>query len=75
MRKLFYISIVILSVNQGFSQTFADKNFYLIVDLNLQELTNNDRQLIDSCLSLYHQAKDDTTKINALSSICENMIH
>ena len=75
MKKLFYIFFLLLVSFQVLAQTFAPKKFYLIDSLNLSSLTNTDRQLIDSCLTLYHQAKDDTTKINALNTICENMMH
>ena len=65
---------VLINLN-GFSQKYAPKKFYLIDSLDLSSLTKTDRQLIDSCLTLYHQAKNDTSKINALNDICENMMH
>ena len=43
--------------------------------LELKELMDGDRELLKTSLTMYHSAKDDTSKINALSSICENMIH
>ncbi len=75
MKKLLYILFLVLLSSQSFSQTFADKKFYLIDSLKLEVLTNDDRELIDSCLTLYHQTKEDTNRINALNSICENMMH
>ena len=74
-RGVFFVLLFfMLSLSQGFTQSFAPKKFYLIDSLNLASLNKDDRQLIDSCLTLYHKAKDDTTKINALSGICENMM-
>ena len=74
MKKLFYILFFVFLNGYGFTQNYAPKKFYLIDSLNLASLGKDDRQLIDSCLTLYHKTKDDSTKINALSGICENMM-
>jgi tetratricopeptide (TPR) repeat protein len=58
-----------------FSQQFADKNYYLVDSLILEEFGEDDRFLLDSCLNLYHASKHDTDKINALYGICEGMFH
>jgi tetratricopeptide (TPR) repeat protein len=39
----------------------------------LEELSEGDKELLKSSLKKYHLAKDDTSKINALVGICENM--
>ena len=83
MKKLFYIFVLFTLCFPEFvegqtkvlSQKYAPKKFYLIDSLDLTTLTKTDLQLIDSCLTLYHKAEDDTSKINALNSICENMMH
>ncbi|TXB64603.1 tetratricopeptide repeat protein [Vicingus serpentipes] len=59
----------------GTTQNFADKTFYLIDSLDLDDLTKGDKELIDNSLKLFHSTKDDTLKIQSLSSICENMMH
>ena len=82
-RGVFFILLFfMLSLPQAFTQSpthsadgFAPKKFYLIDSLDLTSLNKTDRQLIDSCLTLYHKTKDDTSKINALNGICENMMH
>ncbi|OFY96316.1 MAG: hypothetical protein A3K10_16365 [Bacteroidetes bacterium RIFCSPLOWO2_12_FULL_31_6] len=71
MKKLISISIVILLSIQGFSQKYADKNIYLIDSLDLSILTTNERQLIDSCLNLFHNSTVDTIKIAAINYIVE----
>lgn len=48
--------------------------YYLIEGLDINELTVTDRQIIDSCLEIYHSSKEDTTQLNALSHICDNII-
>jgi len=53
---------------------FADKSHYLVDSLKLSELTQNDRNLLDSALLLYHKAAHDTDRLNALSIVCQNMM-
>ena len=75
---LFLISFQSFSQNfgvKGVFQAYADKEFYLIDSLILDDLVEGDKKLLESSLKQYHQDKDDTSKINALSNICENMMH
>jgi tetratricopeptide (TPR) repeat protein len=57
------------------AQDFADKEYYLVDSLVLEDLSEGDRELLNNSLKKFHLAKDDTSKINALTGICENMIH
>ena len=60
-----------------FSQNFADKNYYLIDSLDLNILSQGDRILIDSLLIEYHNEKEDSSKLNQLTtliSLCENVV-
>ncbi len=82
MKKLFcflIISSIVLTsfeqVNAQNAKTFATKEYYLVDSLVLEELSEPDKKLLEEALKLYHTAKDDTTKINALDQICENMTH
>ena len=54
---------------------FADKEYYLVDSLVLENLTQNDVVLLDSCLQIFHLAQTDINKISALDGICENMIY
>jgi len=54
-----------------YSQVFADKTFYLIDSLIIEEVSKQDRQLIDSVLTLYHKEKKDTIKLKLISEIVE----
>lgn len=60
--------------NSDSTTAFADRSYYLIDSLNLNELTVNDRSLLDSALTLYHVAAHDTDRLNALGILCENMM-
>jgi len=57
-----------------FGQQVADREFYLLDDLVLEDLTENDRLILDSCLNSFSLAKDDTSKIIALNFICDNLV-
>jgi tetratricopeptide (TPR) repeat protein len=73
MKNLISIILFLITFN-GVAQHFADKEYYLIDSLVLEELGEGDRTLMDSCLKVYHKAEHDTDKINALNGICENMM-
>jgi len=60
-----------LIVIQSFSQTYADKEYYLIDSLNLKELSVDDKKLIDTSLDLYHRTDQDSTKLSALRKIVD----
>jgi two-component sensor histidine kinase/Tfp pilus assembly protein PilF len=58
-------------LNQLYAQKFADKKYYLIDSLQLNELSINEKKLIDSALTKYHHATHDTIKIKAINIIVE----
>jgi len=72
MKNTFFI-LMILPIFL-FGQKVADKEFYLLDSLVLEELTQSDRFLIDSCLTIFHSTVVDTTKINALNIICDHLV-
>ncbi|MCO6500303.1 MAG: hypothetical protein J5I47_08005 [Vicingus serpentipes] len=54
-----------------YSQQFADKEYYLVDSLILEELSVNDAKLIDSILKKYHKTKADTSQIELISFIID----
>lgn len=52
-----------------YSQNFAEKKYYLVDSLNLESLTLNDKQLIDSSLHVFHNTKIDTIKAKTINSL------
>ena len=70
MKYAIYISLFLISF-QTLAQTFADKEFYLVDSLVLEDLSEADRHLVDSCLKIYYHAKDDTSRAKAINSIVE----
>ena len=72
MVKRYFIAILMFLLTFAVhAQEFADKSFYLLDSLVLDDLTSSDRTLIDSTLKLYHQASHDTTKLNYLGHIVD----
>lgn len=69
MKRLFYILFFVALSSQSFTQTFADKKFYLVDSLDLEVIPIQYKSLIDSCLKVFHTTKLDTTKIKALNEI------
>jgi serine phosphatase RsbU (regulator of sigma subunit)/Tfp pilus assembly protein PilF len=76
--KILLITILsFLGTQIAFGQKFADKEYYLVDSLVLEELPENDRQLIDSLLNIYHNSDNDTLRLlqlNILVSDCEDEI-
>lgn len=58
-----------------FAQRYGDKDFFLIDSLNLEELSENDRIILNEALNKYHNSKHDTSKLRALELISENLMH
>jgi hypothetical protein len=67
--------LLVILTNLCSSQTFSDSEYYLVDSLVLEQLSPSDIEVVGNSVTQYHSAKDNTSKINTLSSICENMIH
>jgi tetratricopeptide (TPR) repeat protein len=53
------------------AQKFADRKFYIIDSLDLSNVTAEQRKLIDSCLTVYHKTKNDSSALIALMHIVD----
>lgn len=65
----YLLIIIVLISSTAISQNIGSKDFYLIDSLDLNALTSDDVKLIDSCLNLFHNSKDDTIRINSINEI------
>ena len=74
IKRIFQILVLFISIH-AHAQEYGDKEFYLIDSLKIEELSDYDKNLIDSCLTLFHKAPDDTTKIQTLDGIRIRMMH
>jgi len=78
IRQHFWINILILFLTLPFiaeAQDYANKTYYLVDSLKLDDLHENDRDLLDSALTLYHKAINDTVRCNAIFLITQGMTH
>jgi tetratricopeptide (TPR) repeat protein len=73
MRGLLLYAGFIL-VLQANAQEYADRSFYLIDSLILEELSESDRTLLDTNLAIYHRHPKDTLGILALDRITDLMM-
>lgn len=64
-------TLFVISTQISTAQNYADKEYFLIDSLDISKVSNQDKFLMDSCLSLYHSSKDDTAKITAITTIVE----
>lgn len=64
---ILFVSLIAISFDAD-CQEYADKDFYLIDSLNLEEIATEDKLLLDSCLQVWHSSKNDTSRTNALIS-------
>jgi len=60
-------------VNNSYSQT-KNKEWLLIDDIDYVHLNDNDKQLLDSILPLYHKATHDSVRLHLLNDFVENCI-
>ncbi|UTW62178.1 tetratricopeptide repeat protein [bacterium SCSIO 12741] len=51
------------------------ENYYLLDSVPLNELSESDRYLLDSCLNLFHCAESDTDRIKSMAGVCAFMVH
>jgi serine phosphatase RsbU (regulator of sigma subunit) len=56
----------------GQSQNWGDQEFYLIDSLNLNQLSDDDKELIDTSLVIYHSTMVDTIELAMLENIVDN---
>jgi serine phosphatase RsbU (regulator of sigma subunit) len=71
MKNFLYLLLFLFSF-QGIAQTIASKDYYLIDSLDLDKLSALDKNLLDSCLKVYHSSLNDSTKIEAISVVVED---
>lgn len=74
MKYSIYIFLFLIPL-KGISQIYADKSYYLVDSLNLNELSKKDKNILDSALTIYHNTSNDTDQLNALAIIPKEMLH
>ncbi|MBC7865018.1 MAG: tetratricopeptide repeat protein [Bacteroidia bacterium] len=73
MKKHFLIFLLLIGFcNFSYCQ-FLNKKFYLFDSLVRKNMTDEDMQLLDSVLTLYHAANSDTLKMEQLDFLAEEL--
>lgn len=70
IKNLVLTFIISLSF-QSLAQQFADKKFYLVDSLDLTQISESDKILLDTSLNLYHLATHDTAKLDLIEHIVD----
>ncbi len=65
---------LIFSSSNVMGQSFKSE-YYLVDTLDLQNFSKEDKRVLDSALTIYHNAKDDTAKLQAISVAIEGIEH
>ena len=73
MKNIFCVFLFLISFN-AVAQKYADTSYYLVDSLSIDALSKEDIKLLDSCLSVYHASKQDTTRIKTLTFLIEEMV-
>lgn len=55
--------------------TYAQKDFYLLDSIDLSTYSDADKNLLDSCLSVYSGSSNDTIKIASVVALTEQLMH
>ncbi|NQY29309.1 MAG: tetratricopeptide repeat protein [Flavobacteriaceae bacterium] len=64
--------VYILSVNGVFSQNYANKSYYLIDSLEMDGLVINEKYIIHSSLTKFHNTNNLELKLQAINTIVED---
>lgn len=66
--------VLVLSANSlAQNPNYAAKEFYLVDSLDLNLVSEEDKKFMDSCLTDYHAAPNDTMRIHSLMGIVNNV--
>jgi len=68
----FLIYVLLVAYLPSQAQNYADKNYYLIDSLNLNDLVDNEKELIHRSLTKFHSTKSQEFKLKAINTIVEN---
>ena len=65
------MSTLLICQNKLLAQTYADSKYYLVDSLELDKLSEDDKVILDSSLSKYHNVTQDSLKLKYINDIIE----
>ncbi|UKN03704.1 CHAT domain-containing protein [Paracrocinitomix mangrovi] len=68
----FLFALLLLIGSAGYSQKYADKEYYLVDSLPYDDLYSDYQIMVDHYLKFYHEANDDLTRVSAIYEIVRN---
>jgi len=71
--NFFKIFILLLIINFKTKAQFLDKNYYLVDSIQNSNISKTDRELLDKQIKLYKKEAADTTKVQVLIYLIENL--
>ena len=71
MNRFLFALFLIISVS-GYSQKYADKEYYLVDSLDYDNLSERSQIFVDWYLKYYHDATDDLYKVSAVYELVRN---
>src|SRR5688572_759903 len=69
--KVLMAILFLLTGIDSIAQKFADKKYYLVDSVVVENLSKEDRDLMESALKCYHASKVDTVRMNCLIELIE----
>ena len=66
-----FMSTLLICQNKLLAQTYADSKYYLVDSLELDKLSEDDKVILDSSLSKYHNVTQDSLKLKYINDIIE----
>lgn len=55
-----------------YAQKYANKQRYLVDSLTIEKINVKEKKLLDSCLTIFHSVKSDTSKVNIITHLVES---
>ena len=71
IKTIFFFTLLYFAILKSVSQNYADPKYYLVDSLDLDAVGENDKKIVDASLKLFHEAINDTSRINAVNVIVE----
>ncbi|PHS10817.1 MAG: hypothetical protein COA88_00590 [Kordia sp.] len=71
-KHIFFFLFILVLFFSSQAQNYADKNYYLVDSLDLNNLVVNEKEMLKKSLVDYHKANTESQKLAAINTIIEN---
>ena len=72
--NIYFVSLLLLfgAFQSAYTQKFANKKHYLVDSLSIEKINTTERKLLDSCITIFHSVKSDTSKVSIINHLVES---